>query len=272
MKKTIIILSIILPINLISQVGIGTKNPEAAFHIDAAKNNDTTSNSIKYLDDVVVTEDGKMGVGNINPITRLDVRNDLEENIIGIGKTNQTAAIAGAGAVQYYEEANSWGLSYSDGSQWIKLTAIPIKVLINANNSSALNIPNNTITTLTTWNKTEDTTNSFNDSEGVFVAPRTGNYLININLATQSASIPNNSFIETIIESNSTLGVPQFRCLNTYPGYTTGSATNSTGNNCTAILRLQQGNQVRFKLLHNFGGNRNLIADSSLNTLSITEL
>lgn len=269
-----IVVSILMPGIAFTQVGIATSNPQQTLHIDAAANNATASADIRNNDDVVVTSQGKLGAGNISPITKVDLRNALNENIIGIGVTNQSASSAGAGAVQYHESGSNWGLSYSNGSSWVFLPAVPDKALVYATKNSAqsINSGGTAVTTITNWNENTDQTNSFNPSTGVFTAPRSGMYIVSVNLTTKSGSIPNNSYTETIVQSNTTNGVPQFRCVNSYPGYTTGTATNTSGNNCTGIFYLQTGNTISTGFRHNFGSARNIAADSSLNTLTIIQL
>ena len=273
MKNNIlIIIFTILPLFLMSQVGIGTNSPQQEFHIDAAQNNVTAPTNTRNNDDVVITADGKLGIGNVNPIAKVDVRNDLDENVIGIGTTTQSASAAGAGAVQYSSNGVDSGLAYSDGSNWIFLPSQPVKAIVYANKSTSQNINTNTVTTITGWDEVTDNTNSFNHNTGVFTAPKTGVYIVSLNLVTQSGSIANNSSTETIIESNTSSGVPQFRCVNSYPGYTSGTATNMTGNNCTGIFHLQQGNTINPRFWQNISSSRNIAADESLNTLTISEL
>jgi len=269
-----IAVSILIPGITFSQVGIGTDNPQQILHIDAAANNATAPADNRNNDDVVVTSQGKLGAGNIAPITKVDLRNASNENIIGIGVTNQSASSAGAGAVQYHESGSNWGLSYSNGSSWVFLPVVPDKALVYATKNTAQSIDSGgtTVTTIINWVENTDQTDSFDHSTGIFTAPRDGVYIVSVNLATQSGGIPNNSYTETIVQSNTTTGVPQFRCVNSYPGYTTGSATNTSGNNCTGIFYLKKGNTISTGFRHNFGSARNLAADSSLNTLTITQL
>ena len=78
-------------IKISAQVGVGTTSPysQTVFHVDAAQNNATAAIDVRNLDDVVITPDGKLGIGNVNPITRVDLRNNANENVVGIGIMNK---------------------------------------------------------------------------------------------------------------------------------------------------------------------------------------
>lgn len=86
-----------------SQVGINTSFPAQALHVDGQKDNTSVSpTNNEFANDVVFTTTGKIGVGVLNPVTRLDTRSTVNtDNSIGIGKTTQTAAEAEAGAMRY---------------------------------------------------------------------------------------------------------------------------------------------------------------------------
>ena len=73
----LVVLSFIICGGLSAQVGINTGNPQGTFHIDADKNNPTSGSTFTFAEqnkDVIVMPDGKMGVGTINPDTKLDIR------------------------------------------------------------------------------------------------------------------------------------------------------------------------------------------------------
>ncbi|QES94039.1 hypothetical protein F0358_15605 [Empedobacter brevis] len=264
MKKYLFNIGFLMVSSLFAQVGIGTVNPQETLHIDAAKNNATSGQNL-YEDDVVVTADGRLGIGTVAPVTKVDIRNSsLTESVIAIGSTSQTAAQAKEGALQY-----SGNLKLSDGTNWIDLPGKSINALVYANNSSNQTLANNTEVLIRNWTKQEDATNSLNVVSGVFTAPKDGVYVASFNAALTSAVIPNNSYIEIRLKSNATQGVPEFRCLNSYPGYTTGNATNVGSINCTGIFYLKKNETLTPHIFHSFGGNRNLINDASYNTLTI---
>lgn len=61
-----------------SQIGINTDNPKALLHIDGAKNNPSTGmvSSSLLLDDVIVDNDGNVGLGAI-PTVKLEITGSL---------------------------------------------------------------------------------------------------------------------------------------------------------------------------------------------------
>ncbi|PTT41854.1 hypothetical protein DBR28_03390 [Chryseobacterium sp. HMWF028] len=118
-----------------SQVGILTENPQGSFHIDGAKDNNPSASPtlIQQSNDFVVTQNGKVGVGNLIPVTKLDSRSNPGnivpgEGAIGVGETAATAANAGAGAIRYNPVNNN--LEYSNGEVWNKIDGRPPRALV----------------------------------------------------------------------------------------------------------------------------------------------
>jgi hypothetical protein len=260
--------------------GVLTRNPSNPLHIDAAKDN-TTPTASEILNDVVVTPAGNLGIGLLNPITKVDLRSgDPKKGIIGVGTNTQTAAAAGGGALRY----NTGGfLEYSDGEQWIALPlAPPAKVLINASNASGQSIPIGTTasTTITGWTTTVDAGNNFNQSTGIFTAPRDGFYLVSFSITLANGNIPKNTYLETAIESSqSTNNIPIFKTVNSYPAFQAGSVSNYLSGNCNAIFNLKANDTVKFTVKYNNGtsasgttGTRSVLNDAKLNNISISEL
>ena len=82
MKKILLFLNSII-ISTVSfaqngRVGIGTSDPQQVLHVDAAKNNSTTTNR---LDDVVITSNGQMGIGTIAPSKKLEIVTTTDNTI-----------------------------------------------------------------------------------------------------------------------------------------------------------------------------------------------
>jgi hypothetical protein len=258
-----------------AQTGTGTINPQAAFHIDAAK--DASDTPAHIANDVVVTAAGNLGVGLLSPVTRVDLRSADQKGILGVGINTQSAVAAGAGAIRYHDTSKF--LEYSDEEQWIALPLNPpTKVLINATNNSGMSIPSGTGTSTAItngWNETGDSENAF--TNGVFTAPRDGFYLVSfsITLGPSTGNIPNNTYIETAIEGVSLTGtttIPTFKTINSYPAYQANVKQNYISGNCNAIFNLKAGNTFRFTVKHNMGAGRVVLADATLNNLSISEL
>lgn len=77
MKKYIlIVLSFMICEGISAQVGINTKNPQASFFtlMQTRIIHSSTFTFVEQNKDVIVMPDGKMGVGTINPDTKLDIR------------------------------------------------------------------------------------------------------------------------------------------------------------------------------------------------------
>lgn len=255
---------------LTAQTGVLTLDPVHALHIDAADDNAATPTATQLQNDVVVTTAGNLGVGVLNPVTKVDLRSTDQKGIIGVGQnTGQTAAAAGGGAMRY----NTGGyLEYSDGEKWIALPlTAPDKALVNATKSSSQNIANNTETQIIGWNTSVNIGGHFDGS--VFTAPRDGFYLVSFNITLASANIANSSFIETIIESDQTTNnIPVYRTINSYPAFQASTISNFVSGNCNAIFQLEAGKQIRFKVRHTLGGVRSTLNNGIFNNISISEL
>ncbi|MDP9959734.1 hypothetical protein [Chryseobacterium lathyri] len=255
-----------------AQTGIFTKDPMQTFHIDGAKDNSSVPPSApQILNDIVVTSDGKLGVGLLNPKTKVDVRSADQKGIIGLGTSTQTAAAAGGGAIRY---SNGNIIQYSDGVSWHSLPmALPPKAVVLANNNSSLALTNNATTLVNGWSVVTDSQSNFNGT--TFTAPRNGFYIVSFSITLADGNIAQNSRIETIIESNTaTNNIQTYRSVNSYPAWDVNTVNNIVGGNCTAIFNLSAGNTIQFKVFHNFGGNRsiNTANTGTNNSISIYEL
>lgn len=265
-----------------AQTGVLTHDPSTPLHLDASNDNAATITPIQALNDVVVTAAGNLGVGVLAPIAKVDLRSTDQKGIIGLGTNTQSPAAAGKGAIRYTignipnTLATELGyLEYSDGSKWIPLPLTPPdKALVNATKSTAQSIANNSEVTITGWNEIVDVGNNFVPVSGIFAAPRDGFYLVSFNITMSSGSIANSSYIETIIESDnaSTINIPAFRTINTYPAFQASTINNFVSGNCNAIFQLEEGNTIRFRVRHTLGGSRSVLNDGSLNNISISEL
>ncbi|NDW08804.1 hypothetical protein D0T56_03930 [Dysgonomonas sp. 520] len=69
---------------LSAQVGIKTENPQALLHIDAqSKTNPATGapSKMQQSDDIVVTSDGKVGIGTIAPASKMEINTEVTSDI-----------------------------------------------------------------------------------------------------------------------------------------------------------------------------------------------
>lgn len=66
---------ILIPVTFSAQMGINTNKPQQLLHIDGAKDNKQLPLSSAMIDnDVVVTNTGRMGIGEISPNVKMDIK------------------------------------------------------------------------------------------------------------------------------------------------------------------------------------------------------
>jgi hypothetical protein len=76
MKKIVSIISLfVLGTAASAQIGINTSNPQTSFHVDGAKDNSASGipSTAQQANDVVITQQGRLGVGTITPTNNLEV-------------------------------------------------------------------------------------------------------------------------------------------------------------------------------------------------------
>ncbi len=79
-RRLLFSLPMVLNFNIAySQFGIDTPNPQGVFHIDGAKNNPTTGTptTAQTTDDIIIKSTGNVGIGNINPSTKIEITSDV---------------------------------------------------------------------------------------------------------------------------------------------------------------------------------------------------
>lgn len=160
-----------------TRTGVQTRNPQGALHVDGKMDNPKgvgIPNNTQASNDVIITDEGKVGVGTLNPKAAMDLRSSNNDNAFGLGTTTLPASTAAAGAFRY-EEVNK-RLEFSDGVRWSSSYQAPTKVAVVAQIVDNRSIPGNVFTTLNNWEEDRDLTNSFDASTGVFTAPRAGYY------------------------------------------------------------------------------------------------
>ena len=93
MKKfTISLFTLGIFFSVKAQVGVNTTNPQGQFNVDGGRDNPTTGTptSTQQANDVVITSEGKTGIGTTTPSARLDViyNNTLTDNsLLGISSS-----------------------------------------------------------------------------------------------------------------------------------------------------------------------------------------
>ncbi len=120
MIKHVLTVLCALPISLSAQVGINTQNPQAAFHVDGAKDNPLTGvpSAAQQLNDVTVDSNGNVGVGTIAPSAKLEI-NAGSGSAIKITDTSE-----GLGKVLTSDSSGNarWA---APGTSFAKLATIP---------------------------------------------------------------------------------------------------------------------------------------------------
>ncbi|REC79350.1 hypothetical protein DRF60_05860 [Chryseobacterium elymi] len=136
-KETISFLGVFLTSSIIyAQVGINTNNPQAIFHVDAAKDNPLSGapSVVQQANDFVVTSTANVGIGTTNPTDKLDVASgnarirDINSNI-GIGGTDRVV-VADATGVLKTINFNSYSLFHARLTANQSLTTATISTLV----------------------------------------------------------------------------------------------------------------------------------------------
>lgn len=276
MKKelySILILFLISSVVVFGQTGVQTKQSQGVLHIDGQKDNSGVPTQNQRKNDVVFTEDGYLGVGILNPDTRVDIRSGEQTSIVGIGQTSRTAAEVGAGVLRYNEADDM--MEYSDGLNWYPLSDMPPpKAVVVATKTNTQTFANNSGTTITNFNTVEDNYNAFNNSSGVFTAPREGYYYVSLNYTLSSGVVNNNSYIESVIvSSNSQNNIKEYRGLNSFPGFHANYDPQiEVAGNATALFYLKEGDTVHFSIYHTLGGPKTNTGNANENRISIIEI
>lgn len=252
MKKIVYIATLLLSALAFGQVGINTSNPLQMFHTDGQKNTPATGvTGQQQKDDFVVTKDGNVGAGWATPAVRLDLRSASPDDALAIGYTTKTATAAGKGAIRY-DDTSGGKLQVSNGVVWQDIISTPQKAevvaRINAGNNT-IKVPYNAPTIIAGWQETSDATSNFDNTTGVFTAPRDGVYTVSFTFNFVEGSFNANSYVESQIMRGNTLAV---KCLKTW-----GKATRNAqaGGTCVTSIGLNEGEKLSVRLLQTIDNN-----------------
>lgn len=148
----------------------------------------------------------QVGVGNNNPTVNLDARATTGNSAIAFGNTNQTAPVAGGGAMKY----DTGQLYYSNGTTWIPILEkqagvfIPRVVASRKKDDTQIMGPTNTNESYVwTFHETVIDDGNWNDTTSGYVVPTSGFYQISL-FGRIYANATNNSANWTIYVFNGT--------------------------------------------------------------------
>ena len=120
MKKSLFLMSLLASTALFAQVGINTTNPQNIFHVDGGKDNPTigTPSQSQQANDVIKTNDGKIGLGMTMPKNLLNISKKVNTtginasfvDGIAIASDMNNEGLAGLGF--YLEGANSFQYNF----------------------------------------------------------------------------------------------------------------------------------------------------------------
>ncbi|WES96712.1 hypothetical protein P2W68_17915 [Chryseobacterium arthrosphaerae] len=214
--------------------------------------------------DVVIKDNGYMGIGNVAPNAKLDARtnttstSDPGAGIIGIGTTTMAANAAGAGAMRY--STNSGGtLEYSNGTDWNTLTSTVKKSLVYGylTNGQSLSTGDGTFAVTEIF----DQNNNF--ASNTFTVPRTGSYSISLCGLTTSTTWNQSDEFSIRVEKNGTVQVIGYWAAPTSSSY--------YGGTCTSVsISANAGESITFTYYLKVGGKT--VHTPNFNRFSIQEL
>lgn len=236
-------------------VGINTTTPQATLEIISTGNtNATQALSARNTSDneiLSLRDHGALGLGITTSNIRLDLRDNANNSIIGIGTSSQTASQAKAGALKY--DSGTKALYLSDNTNWEKLSANVIKTYVVADIiNTSQSFLDNTSVNIKNWRVQEDLLGTFSPSTGEFTAPRTGTYTISVIATFSSGTVAADSYLQLNLVSPATT----VKCQSTY----NKAATFQTSVLCSGNFQLSIGQILKPVIFHNTGSAKTLKA------------
>ncbi|MBD8347083.1 hypothetical protein [Dysgonomonas sp. HGC4] len=246
----------VIPSNIWSQsVGINTVSPRATFEVKG-KGNTAAQKTLRVVNSsgteiLTMLDNGRLGVGQVAPSVRLDLRGGGANPIVAIGTTTNTASSVGGGAIRYMSGTKE--IHYSDGTQWFRLQSSALRPCVVApNNYVAGSYPSNVTTRLTGFVPSYDSHGAFNTSNSVYKAPVDGLYVVSFTLSFNRAiAIQANKYVEgRWVASNGRT----VRCIQAYPDTGMGQG----GITCSGTIQLAAGDTLWPEVWHNLGGTKSM--------------
>ena len=193
----------LVPILSFSQFG-NLNNHQGPFHIDAK--NDTSSSTSGTIDDIIITEEGKMGIGKIDPETKLEIKSNTD------GKSGLRLTQITSNSEPYYKESGLLGVD-RDGNVVvfgrINITPPPcVPTYIQAygdNATTNITVTNNTNAILPKVTNDPRSNESYNLSTGAFKLKKGETYQLEASIFNSYNGNTNSSFsYEWYLTSNGT--------------------------------------------------------------------
>ena len=206
---------------------------------------------------------GNVGIGNTAPNARLDIRtnptstSDPGAGYLGIGTTSTAANTVGAGAIRY-STSSGGELQYSNGVTWNTLSSNVQKSVVAGYFSSS----SGTNLIVLGCTETQDRNGDFASNE--FTAPRTGLYLVTVNILTASKGW---SVGEELNIGAYQVGTSTAYFLGEY--FAQAAITTYGGTSSSCVVSLTAGQKFNFRAF-SLGGF--VLYGQSYNQFSITEL
>ncbi len=258
MKKTIYLYLFIFLLSsgkMYSQgVGINTLTPRSDLEIKGLGN--ATGKTLRIVNSsnteiLTMLDNGRLGLGQVAPSVRVDLRGTSLDPVIGLGTTAESASDVGAGAMRYM--AGTKELHYSDGVEWFRLQAnLTRPCVVAPNDYIAGSYPSNATTRLTGFVPDYDSHGAFNQATSVYTAPVDGLYVVSFTLSFNRAIVINaNTYIEGRWVSSNGRTV---KCIQAYPDTGRGQG----GLTCSGTIQLSLGDTVWPEVWHNLGGTKSM--------------
>ena len=245
MKKNLLPTALLISMSAAAQIGIHTKEPLGALHIDGAKDNVTPVTQQQIGNDLIVTQSGFIGAGTDLPLVKLDMRSAGTQNALGLGSTTMTANAAGAGAVRY--EPTSSKIQVSDGNTWETAIILPAKAVVVARMTNTFSVAHNTDVNVTGWTEVRDLTNSFEPGTGIFTAPRAGVYTFLMTYNFVSGPVANSSEVTSQFFSPSSTSI----LARSFKTFARANEDAQIGGSAAITVNLTAGQTVRPQLRQN---------------------
>ena len=219
--------------------------------------------SVLAADDIILV-DTTSGATTVN----LPAAASNEGRVIGIyhtGSGNFLVTVDGNGSETINGETViyltvKYDMTYivSDGSNWLKLNESP-PVIVYCGNTSGQLVNHNTVTVMTGWTEHDDNYNAFDNSVGIFTAPKKGVYTFTLTWLWQPTVSSRSLGFLTHYQSDSTT------IINETGGFGFPTGTENQGI-CCVSYEMEFGEKVKPRIYHSEGSNRNLYAASDTYT------